>query len=347
MGVVNHVFSSLFGGGGKRGGTMEQFRAWIRRLSAYSIITRYVFCTAIVGTVTVVQWIANLLPAGYVFIIYYPVVTLSALLLDRGAGFYATILSAFLTVLLFIEPRFSLTIPAQADVIALFIFLGCSVVITLVAEAFKMLLEQLDAMEREKDLLFRELAHRTRNNLQIVMSMLAMERAQAASGELRARLDLIEGRIGVLAQMQDRLRWQDRNGTIEVRHFMEELCIDVRQSLAGHRPVVVRAQIENLSLEPDFVIALGIIVNELLTNAFKYAFPDDRAGAVDVRLSQEASQHLVLVCEDNGIGCSESPKSGTGTGLILALAQQHDGMMSREAATPGCRVVIRFPSRQP
>jgi hypothetical protein len=49
MGVVNHVFSSLFGSGGKRGGTMEQFRAWVRRLSAYSIITRYVFCTAIVG----------------------------------------------------------------------------------------------------------------------------------------------------------------------------------------------------------------------------------------------------------------------------------------------------------
>jgi two-component sensor histidine kinase len=347
MGVVNHVFSSLFGGGGKRGGTMEQFRAWMRRLSAYGIAKRYILGTATVGIVTVVQWIATPLPGGYVFILYYPAVTLSALLLDRGAGLYAAILSAFLTVLLFIEPRFTLIIPTQADVIALFIFLACSVVITLVAETFRLLLEQLDAMEREKDLLFRELAHRTRNNLQIVMSMLAMERAQAASGELRARLDLIEGRIGVLAQMHDRLRWQDRNGTIEVRHFMEELCIDVRQSLAGHRPVVVRPQIENLALAADFVIALGIIVNELLTNAFKYAFPDDRAGAIDVRLSQEASQHLVLVCEDNGIGCSESPKSGTGTGLILALAQQHDGMMSREAATAGCRVVIRFPSRQP
>jgi two-component sensor histidine kinase len=216
-----------------------------------------------------------------------------------------------------------------------------------VAEAFKMLLEQLDTMEREKDLLFRELAHRTRNNLQIVMSMLAMERAQAASGELRARLDLIEGRIGVLAQMHDRLRWQNSNGAIKIRDFVQDLCADVRQSLAGHRPVVVRPQIENLSLAADLVVALGIIVNELLTNAFKYAFPDDRAGAIDVRLSQEASQHLVLVCEDNGIGCPETARSGTGTGLILALAQQHDGMMSREAATPGCRVVIRFPSRQP
>ena len=325
---------------------MDQFRAWFRRLSAYGITTHYVLGTAIVGIVTVVQLIATPLPGGYVFILYYPAVTLSALLLDRGTGFYAAILSAFLVVLLFIEPRFSLIIPTQADAVALFIFLACSVVITLVAETFRLLLERLDAMEREKDLLFRELAHRTRNNLQIVMSMLAMERAQAVSGDTRARLDLIEGRIGVLAQMHDRLRWQDGNGTIEVRHFMEELCIDVRQSLAGHRPVVVRPQIENLSLEADFVVAIGIIVNELLTNAFKYAFPDDRAGAIDVRLSQEASQHLVLVCEDNGIGCSESPKSGTGTGLILALAQQHDGMMSREAAAPGCRVVIRFPFGQ-
>src|SRR5687768_11286884 len=191
------------------GGTMDQFRAWIRRLSAYGITTRYALGTAIVGIVTVVQWIATPLPGGYVFILYYPAVTLSALLLDRGTGFYAAILSAFVVVFLFIEPRFSLVIPTQADALALFIFLACSVVVTLMAEAFRLLLERLDTMEREKDLLFRELAHRTRNNLQIVMSMLAMERAQAASGDTRARLDLIAGRIGVLAQMHDRLRWQD------------------------------------------------------------------------------------------------------------------------------------------
>jgi two-component sensor histidine kinase len=124
------------------------------------------------------------------------------------------------------------------------------------------------------------------------------------------------------------------------------LCADVRQSLAGHRPVVVRPQIENLALAADFVVALGIIVNELLTNAFKYAFPDDRAGAIDVRLSQETSRYLVLVCEDNGIGCSETATSGTGTGLILALVHRYDGTMSQEAATPGCRVAIRFPFGQ-
>ncbi len=183
-------------------------------------------------------------------------------------------------------------------------------------------------------------------SISIRMSMLAMERAQAASGDTRARLDLIEGRIGVLAQMHDRLRWQDSNGTIEVRDFVEELCADVCQSLAGHRPVVVRPQIENLSLEADFVVAIGIIVNELLTNAFKYAFPDDRVGTIDVRLSQETSRYLVLVCEDNGIGCSETATSGTGTGLILALVHRYDGTMSQEAATPGCRVAIRFPFGQ-
>ena len=150
-------------------------------------------------------------------------------------------------------------------------------------------------------------------SISIRMSMLAMERAQAVSGDTGdSRLDLIEGRIGVLAQMHDRLRWQDRNGAIKVRDFVQDLCADVRQSLADHRPVVVRLQIENLSLAADFVIALGIIVNELLTNAFKYAFPDDRAGAIEIRLSQEVSQHLVLVCEDNGIGCSETARSGTG-----------------------------------
>jgi two-component system, sensor histidine kinase PdtaS len=133
------------------GGTMDQFsaeqvRSWIRRLSTYGITTRYIFATASVGIATVAHLIATPLPGGYAFIFYYPAVTISALLLDRGAGLYAAILSAFLTVLLFIEPRFTLIIPTQADVIALFIFLACSVVITVVAESFRLLLEQLDAM---------------------------------------------------------------------------------------------------------------------------------------------------------------------------------------------------------
>jgi hypothetical protein len=68
IGVLNHAFSSLFCGGGKRG-TMEQFRAWMRRLSAYGIAKRYILGTAIVGIVTVVQWIATPLPGGYVFIL--------------------------------------------------------------------------------------------------------------------------------------------------------------------------------------------------------------------------------------------------------------------------------------
>jgi len=75
---------------------MEQFRAWSRQLSAYGIIARYALGTAIVGIVTVAQLIATPLSGGHVFILYYPAVTLSALLLDRGTGFYAAILSAFL-----------------------------------------------------------------------------------------------------------------------------------------------------------------------------------------------------------------------------------------------------------
>ena len=134
MDAVNHAFSSLFYGRGKPGGVVEQFRAWFRRLSAYGVPTRYVLVTAIVGIVTVVQLILTPLPGGYVFILYYPAVTLCALLLDRGTGFYAAILSAFLVVLLFIEPRFTLIIPTQADVIALFIFLACFVVISGTAE---------------------------------------------------------------------------------------------------------------------------------------------------------------------------------------------------------------------
>jgi two-component sensor histidine kinase len=86
-------------------------------------------------------------------------------------------------------------------------------------------------------------------------------------------------------------------------------------------------------------------VNELVTNAFKYAFPDDRGGTVNVMLHGKDASELTLVIEDNGKGCPEDAKEGLGSRIVRLLAQQLGSTIRREAASPGCRVSLAIPAR--
>jgi two-component sensor histidine kinase len=84
-------------------------------------------------------------------------------------------------------------------------------------------------------------------------------------------------------------------------------------------------------------------VNELVTNAFKYAFPDERAGTVNVILRRVNDGKLELTVEDNGKGCPEGAKEGLGTRIVRLLAQQLESTIARAAANPGCRVSLTIP----
>jgi two-component sensor histidine kinase len=86
------------------------------------------------------------------------------------------------------------------------------------------------------------------------------------------------------------------------------------------------------------------MVNELATNAFKYAFPDDRAGTITVRFRNKGARELELIVEDDGKGCPEGAKEGSGSRIVRLLAQQLRGQVKIESAEPGCRMIIAFPA---
>jgi two-component sensor histidine kinase len=97
-------------------------------------------------------------------------------------------------------------------------------------------------------------------------------------------------------------------------------------------------------LRDDRAVSVGLIVNELITNAFKYAFPDDRGGTINVVLRRESDGKLEFV-EDNGKGCPEDAKEGLGSRIVRLLAQQLVTTVRRMAANPGCRVSLVIPER--
>jgi two-component sensor histidine kinase len=108
------------------------------------------------------------------------------------------------------------------------------------------------------------------------------------------------------------------------------------------RPVTVTVNSQPISLPPDKALSIGLIVNELVTNAFKYAFPDDQIGHVEVECKVIDGRLAVSVADD-GIGCPEHSESGLGTRLVALLIDQHGGAIKRTNLDPGCRISVTIP----
>lgn len=322
---------------------MERLRAFLRATRQLSLLSRYVVATALVGVAAFIRWLLDPILAGYFYFVFSSVVFASALLFNQGAGLYATLLSAFVVVLVFIEPTISLSLQAD-DAVALFLFLAVSFLVTAFAESIRKLLDQLDDLERQKDLLFRELSHRTRNNFQIISSMLAVESLRIQDIEAKDHLRALAERVAGIARLQQYLFAPSATGErIDAHDFLDALCGDIALSLPGRRPVSIDCDIERIPLTRDLAASLGIMINELITNAIKHAFPEGKAGTVWVRLKHELDGTLVLSVADNGGGRPRNNHRGTGLELIASMLQRYHGRMDMEGGETGLQVTIHIP----
>jgi two-component sensor histidine kinase len=106
------------------------------------------------------------------------------------------------------------------------------------------------------------------------------------------------------------------------------------------RPIAVKVESDDVHLRTEQAVPLGLIANELVTNALKHAFPDDRSGAV--RVVRSKSNALALTVEDNGVGCPADKQEHIGSRLTRLLAEQLEAKLAWEDAGPGCRVHLEF-----
>ena len=153
---------------------------------------------------------------------------------------------------------------------------------------------------RLQGLLLQEMAHRTKNDLQFLASMLQIEGRALEAGMGRASLLSAASRIAVVGRVHSLLQ---RGGPAhaDMQPLIDELCADLRVSLVGVRPVALRAEVEPCVLPLETARSTALIVNELVTNALKHAFPDERPGNVKIRLAREQDE-AVLIVEDDGVG---------------------------------------------
>ena len=213
-------------------------------------------------------------------------------------------------------------------------------------EALEKSKESLREALAEKTVLLREVNHRVRNNLAVVKGILSLERSalQEGSREYGVLLD-VESRVTSMALIHDQLYQSPSVAQISLKEYLNELLKRIRES-HGRPDVELRSSVESIVLEADRGIPCGIIVNELVINAYKHAFPG-RGGFVDVAVRQTAGDTVELSVLDDGVGQSWGPvrHAGIGRDLLEELTRQLEGTVEyRSGNGDGTEVTVRFPA---
>jgi two-component sensor histidine kinase len=204
-------------------------------------------------------------------------------------------------------------------------------------------LERQQRAQQDAELLLQEQGHRIKNELAIASSLLMLQAKAARDDSVRQALETAVARLHVIAKSHDHFRIRDSDEATDMQEYLGEICGNAGEALRGVRAITVEVDAERVVARSQKATRIGLIVNELVTNALKHAFPGDAAGSVRVML-RRASSELVLIVQDNGIGYPRQPAEGLGSRLTRLLVQQLGGHMKRELAEPGCRVTITIPT---
>jgi chemotaxis protein methyltransferase CheR len=211
-------------------------------------------------------------------------------------------------------------------------------------------LEREHAIAGERiGMLLQELTHRVKNSLQIIAAMVSIEARSHKSGEGKAALERVSHRIGALGQLYSQLSKANTVEAVDAATYLDEICRDLIASVhkEGGTSIVLETDIESELLPTDRAITIGLMVNELVTNALKYAFPGDTKGTVLVTLKR-APGELRLTVSDDGKGVDpRRADSGLGGRLVEGFAQQLGGQLKRESGNKGTIVCLTLPSGEP
>ncbi|MEO5500914.1 MAG: histidine kinase dimerization/phosphoacceptor domain -containing protein [Ginsengibacter sp.] len=200
----------------------------------------------------------------------------------------------------------------------------------------------LAAKNAENELLLKEIHHRVKNNLEVVSSLLSLQSAQIDDPHTRNAIQESQNRVHSIGIVHQKLYQGNTLDAIEMKDYFLNLSESVLDSFGAEKKIKIELAMEKLDIDIDTAVPLGLIVNELLTNTIKYAFPDGKEGHVLIKLEKQKSGNLHLEVADNGMGKSGITKgTGFGTQLISLLTRQLNGIM-REDIKNGTRILFDF-----
>lgn len=218
-------------------------------------------------------------------------------------------------------------------------------------QRLKASLKQIDQQNKEKDTLLKEIHHRVKNNLQVITSLLSLQSYQIKDDTTRSLFHQSQYRINSMAMIHEMLYQSDKLSSINYSDYLGQLIDKLLSSIKGnqHQVQTNLALPKDLYLNIDTAIPLGLLINEIVTNALKYGIPKDEKGILSLKitpLKDDPKGEFRLEIGDNGTGFEETshPKKTQSLGLrlIKKLARQLEGSIDRDYSQNGTHYVIYF-----
>ncbi|HCL04877.1 MAG TPA: hypothetical protein DHW64_02470 [Chitinophagaceae bacterium] len=214
-------------------------------------------------------------------------------------------------------------------------------------QALELQKQLIEKQSAEKDILLREIHHRVKNNLQVVSSLLNLQAASITDTKAIDALMASQKRVKAISLIHQNLYAFEDLSTISFTSYIQELYNDLRQLYnKGNIELICTAATEQLEFDIERSVPLGLILNEVLTNALKYAFEGREQGTITISCTSDAEKLLTIIVADNGIGLSvpfEDHISGSlGFRIIRELTRQLKGTVSCEVNN-GTIFVFRIP----
>lgn len=201
------------------------------------------------------------------------------------------------------------------------------------------------AARQRAELALAEVNHRVANSLALVAALVRLQMAAVTDPAAKDALAETQGRISAIAGIHRRLYTTDDVRFVEIDAYLGNLVSEIQASLAQSAAIAVRLDAAPLRIPTDKAVSLGVVVNELVTNALKYAYGDGEPGEIRVRLAESAPGMAELVVADDGIGWhGEGPARGTGVGsrVIAATAAGLGATLTYDEVDQGTQARLVF-----
>ncbi|RFZ85246.1 hypothetical protein DYU05_06505 [Mucilaginibacter terrenus] len=204
-----------------------------------------------------------------------------------------------------------------------------------------------DALLAEKEWLMKEIHHRVKNNLQIVISLLSTQSKYLDNDIAYSAIRESQHRMQSISLIHQKLYQSENLALVDMNAYIRDLVFYLQDSFFTADRIIFSMEISSISLDVTRAVPLGLILNEAITNSIKYAFPDDRQGAISIGLRHLANNTTVLTIRDNGVGLPHTinifKKKSLGMSLMRGLSKQISGELSIETGD-GMTVNVEFNS---
>jgi len=290
------------------------------------------------------------------FSLIYPAILISTLYGRWQSGFTTFVLAFMHAWYVVLPEHHSFSFAVEGDA-ARTIVNGCAAsFILLFAEIFRRGI-RLATMERDHQLatttlLIRELEHRTKNNFAMVSALLNMQSRSHKSPQVKDALEMASTRVNSFAAIHDSIYSSgDFQENIDIADYLEALCKSLRQAFVSNSNIDITLTTASYRMERDKAVALGLILNEVVTNAVKHAFPNDRPGLIYISFAANQREPWTLTISDNGCGIDndksqkEPPtdtkeNGGLGTRLMTTFAKNVQAEIEMKSTSDGTVFIL-------